>query len=88
MTTDIERFKSECKNLLEGRAAAATLDPLEPELRVTLKASDSVGHIDAQIEITPDHLTQAHTMGFEIDQSYLPRIITECSMILEEYPVR
>jgi hypothetical protein len=66
----------------------AALDPLEPELRVLLKAADRLGHISAQIEITADHLMQAHKMEFEIDQSFLPSIIRQCSEVVSKYPIR
>jgi len=88
MVTDIESFAKQCEALLRGRAAAAVLDPLEPELRVVLEAPDSLGHLCARVEITPDHLAQSHSMEFEIDQSYLPGIISECARILQEHPVR
>jgi hypothetical protein len=88
MVTDIERFRRECLDLYDGKSNQASLDPLEPALRVVLDATDRRGHITARVEITPDHLTQTHHLTFEIDQSYLPDIIKECAGIVGTYPIR
>lgn len=65
----------------------ANLECMEPELRVRLKAQ-SLGRIDMQVEISPDCLMQEHKYYFEIDQSYLPNLITECSNILAAFPLK
>jgi len=88
MVTDIARFSEGCAALLNGDSTSATLDPLEPELSLSLQAADQLGHVRAMVEITPDHLAQAHRFEFEIDQSYLPDIIRQCSAIVQEYPIR
>ena len=88
MVTDIARFSEGCAALLNGDSTSATLDPLEPELNLSLQAADQLGHVRAMVEITPDHLAQAHRFEFEIDQSYLPDIIRQCSAIVQEYPIR
>ena len=88
MTTDIERFAGQCKELLRGTTTEAALDPLEPQLRVTITAVDRLGHLRARVEITPDHISQSHTVEFEIDQSYLPDLIDQCSLIPRDHPIR
>ena len=85
---DIASFGNQCASLLRGDSSSAVLDPFEVELKVSLEAGDRVGHIHAQVEITPNHLEQYHKMQFEIDQSYLARIIGQCSAIVQEYPIR
>ena len=86
--TDIESFGKQCSDLLRGKKQSAALQPIEPELGLALDAVDRIGHITVRVEITPDHLSQHHTMEFEIDQSYLPQIIDQCEEILDRYPVR
>ena len=86
--TDIAGLGDGCAAMLGGGMKSATLAPCEPQLRVSLDASDSVGHIRVQVEITPDHLLQSHRFEFEVDQSYLPGIIKQCSDIVKEYPIR
>jgi hypothetical protein len=88
MITDIAGFGDRCTALLSGDTTSAALDPLEPELKLSLHAVDRLGHVRAQVEITPDHLLQAHRFQFEVDQSYLPGIIRQCSKIVQEYPIR
>jgi hypothetical protein len=88
MVTDIERLGRECRSLYDGKSDRAALEPFEPELRVGLEATDRMGHIRANVELTPEHLTQAHRMQFEIDQSYLPEIVEQCTAVLRAYPVR
>ena len=88
MVTDIANFGDKCAAMLSGELESAALDPLEPEIRVTLKAADHIGHVRTQVEITPDHLAQEHRFEFEVDQSYLPGIIGQCSAIVQEYPIR
>ena len=88
MVTDIAGFGNRWVAMLDGPSRSADLAPCEPEIKVSLEASDRVGHIRAQVEITPDHLLQAHRFEFEIDQSYLPGIIKQCSGIVQEYQIR
>lgn len=88
MVTDIAGFGDKCAAMLSGDTKSAALDPLEPELKVSLEAADGLGHVRAQVEITPDHLLQAHRFEFGVDQSYLPGIIRQCSEIVQEYPIR
>ncbi|GAB4224489.1 MAG: hypothetical protein Kow0062_26350 [Acidobacteriota bacterium] len=88
MVTDIASFGDQCNAMLRGESKAATLDPLEPELKLSLEAADGLGHIRARVEITPDHLLQHHWFQFEVDQSYLPGIIRECSEIVQRHPIR
>jgi hypothetical protein len=88
MVKNIAGFGDECAAMLSGEIKSAALEPLEPELKVSLEASDGLGHIRARVEITPDHLLQAHRFEFGVDQSYLPGIIRQCSEIVQEYPIR
>jgi hypothetical protein len=82
---DIQRFGTECEALYERRGMSANLTPVEPELQVCLEAVDQLGHVRARVEITPDHLNQSHRMDFEIDQSYFPDIVRQCSTIVHQY---
>ncbi|KVE96029.1 hypothetical protein WJ03_21510 [Burkholderia vietnamiensis] len=84
---ELVRLLDECERLYKSLSGVARLDCIEPNLRVTLTAQP-VGHIDVQIDITPDHLLERHEFKESIDQSYLPAIISQCHEILTEYPVR
>jgi uncharacterized protein YicC (UPF0701 family) len=74
--------------LASGASQIASLAPLEPELRVQIKTSNSLGHLDMTVEITPNHLQQEHVFRFEIDQSYIPSIVEQCRAIEKSFPIR
>jgi hypothetical protein len=88
MVMDILYFSGECNRLLNDETSTAGLEPLEPELSLRIEKTDNHGHLKAQVTISPDLLTQSHTMEFMIDQSFLPSIIDQCASIAREYPVR
>jgi hypothetical protein len=79
MTTSEQLYKN-----LKGKAE---LPCIEPELYVKLEATN-LGQINMTIEITPDHLNQEHRFAFEIDQSYLPKLISGCKKVLNRYSVK
>jgi hypothetical protein len=88
MVTDIAGFGEACAAMLRGHSRLAALDPLEPELKVSLEATGRIGHLRARLEITPDHLWQSHRMEFDLNRSHLPGIIGQCSAIVQKYPIR
>jgi hypothetical protein len=88
MIADIAHLAADCERLYEGRQEQAILQPCEPNLLVSVRSSDRLGHLTMHVEITNDHMTQQHTFDFEIDQSYLPSLIAQCKAILEDFPVR
>lgn len=55
---------------------------------VWIEGPHPVGHLEILVEITPDHLTQEHKFRFEVDQSYLPGLISQCRKILSRWPAR
>jgi hypothetical protein len=88
MNTDLRHWAEQCDALRTGGAHVAELAPLEPELKVLVKARDQLGHFVVTVQITPDHMTQGHTFEFDIDQTYLPAIAEKCRTIVRAYPVR
>lgn len=83
LLTWLKQIESIQKNLL----GPANLDCMEPELSVYL-VGDGRGHIAVKVEITPDHLKQAHEFEFEIDQTYLTKLARQCRNVLAEYPLK
>ena len=86
--SDILSLASDAEKLYEGDIKELEIDPVEPELRIAMKSTDSRGHIELTIEITPDHLSQEHSFLFEIDQSYLPPLVGQCKKVLQRFPYR
>lgn len=82
------RFQRELVAVYERLEGVATLQSHEPELKVEVRVLGATGHIAVGVEITPDHLNQAHRFMFGVDQSYLPEIIRGCEQVLGQYPVR
>ncbi len=66
---------------------SASLECMEPELGVAIKAGN-LGHIEMEVNITPSHLEQQHRFIFEIDQTYLPDLIEQCSSVLATFPLK
>lgn len=83
MLSDIISLRDGCRGMLDGVIDEATMSPLEPELDLSIKKSDSLGHAELVVEITPDHMRQSHRFGFEIDQSYLQTVVDECDKIIK-----
>lgn len=85
---ELAEFGAACQRVYENLHGVATLDCIEPFIRVQVAARDSQGHIEVTVEITPDHLTQQHRFTFELDQSYLPAVIEASRQALERFPIR
>lgn len=88
MVTDLQRWADQCETLYQSLKGEAALDSYEPDLRVTINSTDTLGHLRMQVEITPDHMNQRHAFDFELDQSYLPQLIRNCREIVAAYPIR
>ena len=86
MTTNFEGFRDQLRTLYNDLEGTAELAGFEPDLKLTLSGK-GLGRIDAEVEITPDHLSQLHRFDFELDQSYLPDILSALDRLLEKYPV-
>jgi hypothetical protein len=81
-------FQRELTKLYERLEGVATLESHEPELKVAVRSASGIGRMEVQVEITPEHLHQAHRFVFGVDQSYLPHVIRGCEQLLRQYPVR
>lgn len=88
LVQDLVSWANECDALQQGRCEEAELAPMEPELKVIIRRSDSLGHFAMQVNITPNNMTQDHFFEFEIDQTYLPEITRQCRAIEGQFPVR
>jgi hypothetical protein len=86
MTADFERFGEELASLHTKLVGEASLSSYEPNLKVTLRAGRT-GHIDGEVEITPDQLSEFHRFDVAFDQTYLPALITSCETIVQRFPV-
>jgi len=85
--SELYGWKESSEALHESLKGEANLDCMEPELSVSIKA-ESLGHLKMNVKITPNNLEQDHSFIFEIDQSYLPKLIKACSKILQSHPIK
>jgi hypothetical protein len=85
--TELLAWANEFQALLDRTSRTAELPTLEPNLSVEMKLDD-LGHVETNVEISPDHLTQQHTFVFELDQSYLPSLIAAINSIATRFPER
>ena len=86
-TNEVAGFLKECESLYESLQGEASLDCMEPNLHVRLSAR-SLGHIDVDVQLTPDNVTEQHSLRVSIDQTHLPAIIEGAKDILSRFPVR
>jgi len=84
---EIEKLMTDAEQMYRKLGGKAELRCMEPELSFSLEAKDH-GHIEMTVNITPDNLTQYHKFFFDIDQSFLPKLITDCKAVLEKYPIK
>jgi hypothetical protein len=84
--TEISGLLRGCEALYERLDGHASLDCIEPYLKIDLVAQTK-GHIAIAIEITPDQLTESHRFTSAFDQTFLPPIIGACRAILDKYPI-
>ncbi len=71
-------------NTLKGKAELASI---EPNLHIELQVH-TLGQIEMQVSITPDHMTENHEYQFQIDQSYLSDVVNQLKRVLSKYPVK
>ncbi len=85
MLSEVGGLGEQCEALSKGEGDEAWLGAIEPELKVTIKRTNQLGHFSMHVEITPDYLNQQHTFEFEIDQTYLSEITRQCRSIVASY---
>lgn len=86
-TNEIYDWRHAIDKMLAETKWEAELVCMEPEIGVTLKVR-SLGAVEMEVQITPDHLTQEHRFTFAIDQSYLQTLSAQCVRLLNDFPIR
>ena len=86
-TDEIMQWQSAVEKLGVELAGEASLQCMEPNIAVTLKAM-SLGAVEMEVQITPNQMAQDHKFRFEIDQSYLQPLSSQCARVLHAFPLR
>lgn len=76
-----------CERMYSTLNGSAELNCMEPYISIAFTASSN-GHIGVKLSVTPDHTKETHEYEDEIDQSYLPAIISSCRSIIARFPIR
>jgi hypothetical protein len=84
--SELLKFLNECKLVYRDLSGKATLNCMEPELRLVIEMQ-SRGRFDFIVWITPDHLSESHSFTFNSDQSYLLPFLNDLEKLLRKYPL-
>ena len=82
--SDLRGFGDGCARLMSGAANLAHLSAIETNVRVWLQRADDHGHYDVRVWIAQEPTQELHSFRFEVDQSYLPKLISVCERITGE----
>jgi hypothetical protein len=84
--SELLEWRDELANLHSSLTGSAQLACTEPNLDASIDLRDGRGTL--AVNITPDHMTQQHRFQFDLDQSYLPGLISALERLLQNYPIR
>ena len=85
--SELATFLEQCLVLHDVLDGSAVLDCMEPNLSLRLTITSS-GALTVDLSITPDQVTQSHQFMLDLDQSYLPQLISGLRAVLRRYPIR
>ncbi len=85
--SEVQWWLKEVRLLYQRIEGAVELNCMEPNLWVGIQL-DQRGHGQLKLKVTPDNMREWHEYLVEIDQSYLPQLISSLEDILREYPIR
>lgn len=85
-TDELAAFSKQLAGIQKDLIGEAELECMEPNLNIKVQCK-ALGHLDVVISITPDNLTQSHVFTFEVDQSYLTSVLSDCKRILKAFPI-
>jgi len=87
-TVSFLRFHRDLIAMAHTLAGEATLESVEPSLKLTMRFSDRLGHIAARLELTPNTLSEGHWFELDgLDQSHLAGLIGQLKDVVDRYPV-
>jgi hypothetical protein len=86
---ELQKWKEDLHEFQRTLKGSCELPTIEPTLRIKFVAKESAtGHVDCEIDITGNHMSEHHQFLFDIDQSYLPGLLSQLTAVLREYPIR
>ena len=85
--SELHTFLVECKQIYNTLSGRACLDCLEPNINLKIKM-ENAGHCKISVSITSDYLYEEHSFIFDLDQTYLPPLISSLEFIINSYPLK
>jgi len=87
--SELKKWKEDLQEFYRKLEGSVELKTMEPTLKVKITSKKSMtGHLDCDVEITGDHMTERHHYRIDTDQSYLPGLISQLAAVLREYPIK
>ncbi len=86
LTCDFPRFRTQIELLYKALSGTANFETIEGQLQINLNGNERGGiAVDGMVQDRVGDGNKLH-FQFEIDQTYLPRLIRELREIESEYP--
>lgn len=85
---ELAAWAKECQRLMDRDVEAARLEPMEPNLSITIEHSGQGDHLVATVRVTPEPGTQVHEFRFSIGTSELARLVGSLARVLAVIPIR
>ena len=85
--SELQKFLNESKQMYNTLSGKAHLDCMEPNINLKIGMKNR-GQCELFVSITPDHLYEKHSFIFDLDQTYLPPLISSLEFIINSYPLR
>jgi hypothetical protein len=78
---------SGCELMDKTLSGSSDLTCMEPGSNIQMEMKKA-GQLSMSVNITPDNPTQQHQFRFDLDQSYLPPLISGCREVLRFHPLK
>jgi hypothetical protein len=86
---ELKKWKEDLETFRQTLKGAVELPTMEPALKVKIEGQKAAtGHLDCEVSITGEHLSECHRFSFTTDQSYLPGLLSQLASVLREYPIK
>lgn len=84
--SELSSWRDQLAALHEAMRGTANLETMEEHLAASIDLKDGKGSL--RVALTGDHLSERHEFIAEIDQSYLPALLSDLHRLFDEYPLR
>ena len=87
--TELKKWMEDLRGFYSKLEGSVELPVMEPTLTVKITTRKSMtGRLKCEIGITGEYIAERHNYLLEIDQSYLPGLISQLATVLRVYPIK